>query len=162
MQPTSIAYALCLILSSLRVLNGHFRMISDFFHPNVGGVENHIYMLSAKLLHNGHKVGRWPSIEASDQDRDTSTGHRHYPQPSPRSHRHSLALPISESLLPSFPDNRVFSYSAQFFHISAISAYNHLARTHFTHTCTRKPLITRTRGDSPRPSHGSADCVHRS
>ncbi|KAH8116175.1 glycosyltransferase family 4 protein [Phellopilus nigrolimitatus] len=31
-------------------------MISDFFHPNVGGVENHIYMLSAELLRRGHKV----------------------------------------------------------------------------------------------------------
>ncbi|KAI0057716.1 glycosyltransferase family 4 protein [Artomyces pyxidatus] len=31
-------------------------MISDFFHPNVGGVENHIYMLSANLLRRGHKV----------------------------------------------------------------------------------------------------------
>nr|GAT48823.1 glycosyltransferase family 4 protein [Mycena chlorophos] len=31
-------------------------MISDFFHPNVGGVENHIYMLSANLLTRGHKV----------------------------------------------------------------------------------------------------------
>jgi len=31
-------------------------MISDFFHPNVGGVENHIYMLSANLIRRGHKV----------------------------------------------------------------------------------------------------------
>ncbi|EJD05458.1 glycosyltransferase family 4 protein [Fomitiporia mediterranea MF3/22] len=31
-------------------------MISDFFHPNVGGVENHIYMLSVELLRKGHKV----------------------------------------------------------------------------------------------------------
>lgn len=31
-------------------------MVSDFFHPNVGGVENHIYMLSATLLKRGHKV----------------------------------------------------------------------------------------------------------
>ncbi|KDR68367.1 hypothetical protein GALMADRAFT_78672 [Galerina marginata CBS 339.88] len=31
-------------------------MISDFFHPAVGGVENHIYMLSAILLRKGHKV----------------------------------------------------------------------------------------------------------
>ncbi|EMD34737.1 glycosyltransferase family 4 protein [Gelatoporia subvermispora B] len=31
-------------------------MVCDFFHPNVGGVENHIYMLSANLLRRGHKV----------------------------------------------------------------------------------------------------------
>lgn len=31
-------------------------MISDFFYPNVGGVENHIYMLSANLIRKGHKV----------------------------------------------------------------------------------------------------------
>ncbi|KAF9226232.1 glycosyltransferase family 4 protein [Gyrodon lividus] len=31
-------------------------MISDFFYPNVGGVENHIYMLSANLVRRGHKV----------------------------------------------------------------------------------------------------------
>lgn len=31
-------------------------MVCDFFHPNVGGVENHIYMLSANLIRRGHKV----------------------------------------------------------------------------------------------------------
>ena len=31
-------------------------MICDFFHPNVGGVENHIYMLSANLIKRGHRV----------------------------------------------------------------------------------------------------------
>ncbi|KAJ7718692.1 glycosyltransferase family 4 protein [Mycena maculata] len=31
-------------------------MITDFFHPNVGGVENHVYMLSANLIRRGHKV----------------------------------------------------------------------------------------------------------
>ncbi|KZV68932.1 glycosyltransferase family 4 protein [Peniophora sp. CONT] len=31
-------------------------MISDFFHPAIGGVESHIYMLSAQLLALGHKV----------------------------------------------------------------------------------------------------------
>ncbi|KAF8191135.1 glycosyltransferase family 4 protein [Pholiota molesta] len=31
-------------------------MISDFFHPAVGGVENNIYMLSANLIKKGHKV----------------------------------------------------------------------------------------------------------
>ncbi|EJT48875.1 transferase [Trichosporon asahii var. asahii CBS 2479] len=31
------------------------RMISDFFHPNVGGVEGHIYSLSVELLRRGRK-----------------------------------------------------------------------------------------------------------
>ncbi|KZV84740.1 glycosyltransferase family 4 protein [Exidia glandulosa HHB12029] len=31
-------------------------MIADFFHPVVGGVENHIYMLACNLMHRGHKV----------------------------------------------------------------------------------------------------------
>lgn len=31
-------------------------MVSDFFYPNVGGVESHIYQLSQCLLARGHKV----------------------------------------------------------------------------------------------------------
>ncbi|TFK70802.1 transferase, partial [Pluteus cervinus] len=31
-------------------------MVSDFFYPNVGGVESHIYMLSANMKRRGHKV----------------------------------------------------------------------------------------------------------
>lgn len=31
-------------------------MVSDFFHPNIGGVESHIYHLSQCLLAMGHKV----------------------------------------------------------------------------------------------------------
>lgn len=38
-------------------------MVSDFFYPNMGGVENHIYQLSQCLIARGHKVqlpaGRW-------------------------------------------------------------------------------------------------------
>ena len=33
-----------------------FSMISDFFFPNMGGVENHIYQLSQCLMARGHKV----------------------------------------------------------------------------------------------------------
>lgn len=31
-------------------------LVSDFFHPNVGGVENHVYQLAQCLLQKGHKV----------------------------------------------------------------------------------------------------------
>lgn len=31
-------------------------MVSDFFYPNFGGVENHIYYLSQCLIELGHKV----------------------------------------------------------------------------------------------------------
>lgn len=31
-------------------------MVSDFFYPNVGGVEEHIYNLSQCLRRSGHKV----------------------------------------------------------------------------------------------------------
>ncbi len=33
-----------------------YSMISDFFFPNMGGVENHIYQLSQCLIARGHKV----------------------------------------------------------------------------------------------------------
>jgi hypothetical protein len=31
-------------------------MVTDFFYPNFGGVENHVYQLSQCLLDQGHKV----------------------------------------------------------------------------------------------------------
>jgi hypothetical protein len=31
-------------------------MVTDFFYPNFGGVENHVYQLSQCLLHLGYKV----------------------------------------------------------------------------------------------------------
>lgn len=41
-------------------------MISDFFHPNVGGVENHIYMLSATLIRMGHKVNIFKIVKCKN------------------------------------------------------------------------------------------------
>lgn len=31
-------------------------MVSDFFYPNFGGVENHIYQLAQCLISQGHKA----------------------------------------------------------------------------------------------------------
>jgi hypothetical protein len=39
-------------------------MVSDFFYPNFGGVENHIYYLSQCLLQRGHKVRSICSLAA--------------------------------------------------------------------------------------------------
>ncbi|XP_053295486.1 phosphatidylinositol N-acetylglucosaminyltransferase subunit A isoform X1 [Pleuronectes platessa] len=43
---------------SVRVLNRKHSicMVSDFFYPNMGGVESHIYQLSQCLVEKGHKV----------------------------------------------------------------------------------------------------------
>ena len=49
------------------------RMICDFFHPNVGGVENHIYMLSANLIRQGHKIRTF--TYAGKLDAETILGH---------------------------------------------------------------------------------------
>ena len=32
------------------------RLLSDFFFPNVGGVEGHMYMIGQQLIRRGHKV----------------------------------------------------------------------------------------------------------
>lgn len=37
-------------------------MIADFFFPNMGGVENHIYQLSQHLIARGHKVSPFSAV----------------------------------------------------------------------------------------------------
>ena len=55
-------------------------MISDFFHPAVGGVENHIYMLSAYLIKKGHKVRKSCVITADSKRRQVIViTHSHAP-----------------------------------------------------------------------------------
>jgi hypothetical protein len=40
-------------------------MVSDFFYPNFGGVENHIYQLSQCLISQGHKVAAFTVFHTS-------------------------------------------------------------------------------------------------
>lgn len=41
---------------NIKDMKHRIAMVSDFFYPNVGGVESHIYQLSQCLLARGHKV----------------------------------------------------------------------------------------------------------
>lgn len=43
-------------LSTCRTHTHNICMVSDFFYPNMGGVESHIYQLSQCLIERGHKV----------------------------------------------------------------------------------------------------------
>ncbi|XP_004000345.1 phosphatidylinositol N-acetylglucosaminyltransferase subunit A isoform X1 [Felis catus] len=43
-------------LSTYRTHTHNICMVSDFFYPNMGGVESHIYQLSQCLIERGHKV----------------------------------------------------------------------------------------------------------
>lgn len=50
-------------------------MVCDYFHPNTGGVESHMYQLSQCLIQRGHKV---KSIEISITKTTTSNlGNNH-------------------------------------------------------------------------------------
>lgn len=40
----------------LKMVKLNIAMVCDFFFPNLGGVESHIYELSQNLLAMGHKV----------------------------------------------------------------------------------------------------------
>ncbi|RUS81571.1 hypothetical protein EGW08_010672 [Elysia chlorotica] len=48
----------CCLSKDFQDKMGCFRicMVSDFFYPNMGGVESHIYQLSSCLIERGHKV----------------------------------------------------------------------------------------------------------
>ncbi len=49
-------YLMKIIIFLLRLTLFIFSMVSDFFYPLIGGVENHIYQLSQCLIERHHKV----------------------------------------------------------------------------------------------------------
>jgi phosphatidylinositol glycan class A protein len=52
-----VGYAwLIVFFHALRPFIGFYSMVSDFFHPVVGGVESHIFSLGAELIQRGHRV----------------------------------------------------------------------------------------------------------
>ena len=50
-----VSFSLQYVLQLICILT-FCSMVSDFFYPNIGGVESHIYQLSQCLLDRGHKV----------------------------------------------------------------------------------------------------------
>lgn len=62
-----------------RNLLKNLSMISDFFHPDVGGVENHIYMLSTELIRRGHKVRSVNSADPRARLMQRNEGYCDYP-----------------------------------------------------------------------------------
>lgn len=99
------------MFTSRRLLNviltwyGYRSMVCDFFHPAVGGVENHIYMLGVNLMRLGHKVsgcGTVVPIESSAE----SLGDRSDTFPSAQPCRYPLGGSRSQNLLYSTGNNR--------------------------------------------------------
>lgn len=97
-------------------------MISDFFYPAVGGVESHIYMLSANLIRRGHKVCCVVRDIVLKLNRES--GHCYNPFTSQRPCRHPVVTTLLESLLSPLHPNRVVCDPTELPHIPSVSS-NH-------------------------------------
>lgn len=70
-------------------------MVCDFFYPNMGGVEMHIYQLSQCLIDRGHKVIMITHAYGEDFQR---TGIRYMPQGIKVNLQFNLTLQINKVL----------------------------------------------------------------
>ena len=135
-------------------------MITDFFHPNVGGVENHIYMLSTTLINRGHKERAECNSDLFQLNLVLKTGGRHHTQSLARPSRCSLALAFTQSLLHPFHSHRVFGYIAQLLHFPSLPARHPTSRAHNPHTRSCELVFPWTRGYSSLIHDGRSDCVY--
>jgi hypothetical protein len=110
-------------------------MISDFFHPEVGGVENHIYMLGASLIRRGHKVACFFSNRFWYS---TRSGYSHHSQPSTRPRWRTLAGAGIEGLSYTAPHPCIVRYIARLPHIPTLSPHHRPPRANHSHSLARK------------------------
>lgn len=119
--------------ASILLANSPRSMISDFFYPDVGGVENHIYMLSLKLMARGHKVilifvvySHW-----------LRSGHSNHPLPSTKPRRRTIPQTASESIPHTTPNDSLLRNSTKFLHIFTLFSGYHPSWTCPTHSWSR-------------------------
>ena len=136
-------------------------MICDFFPPDIGGVENHIYMLSANLLRSGHNVCSSSFYNLFPVLLNVFSGHRNHPQSSTRPSGYSLATSISEGIPYTFPNDRIISHTTQFLHVPPLPALHHPSRGCSAYSCTCESFVIGTRGYPSRPSYGRTHSIHR-
>ena len=135
-------------------------MISDFFHPAVGGVENHIFSLAANLIKRGHKVSG--SANTPFNLFLKSIGHSDHSQSPKRSCRNPVVIALHQGLLYTLRSHCVFSYSSQLSHFPAILSKYHNSGTYTPHTCPCKPFVAGSRSYPTCSFTRSSHCVYRS
>ncbi len=139
-------------------------MVCDFFHPNVGGVENHIYLLSVNLLKRGHKASPYSSLRSfihcpltcpscSGGGRDTCI--------LPLTSRYTLAGPRSQSILRPPPRSNLWRDITKLLDVPAICAAHPSKGAYHHYTWTRVSVLLCTRGHPPLASLRYPHSVHR-
>src|SRR5450631_3912205 len=114
-------------------------MVCDFFHPNVGGVENHIYMLSVRLMKRGHKVSLISPLRFDVSDMSPCAGHCSDAFVPSKQDRHSLASSWPKSILHPAPRSRFRRNAPKLPNILTIRTVHSFEGTHHHHTWTCSP-----------------------
>ena len=136
------------------------RMISDFFHPNVGGVENHIFMLSANLIRRGHKAPTSFPISSQSTKLVLAGDCNHAQSPSRQGWR-SLASAWLEGILHPVPHHRLLRHSPELLHVLAVFPRHHRTRAHPLDSCARESVVPGPGGHPPRTPSRRAHRIHR-